>query len=114
MSKASRDNHYVPQWYQRGFLLNDLNQLHYLDLTPDTKQLPNGSVITINSNKIKSTSQCFYKTDLYTTFFSDHINDDIEQKLFGEIDNTGAIAVKGFISEDVSEWHNNFSDFFHI
>jgi hypothetical protein len=113
MSKT-RDNHYVPQWYQRGFLFNNSNQLHYLDLTPDTKQLPSGRVITISFKKPnpRPTSQCFFQTDLYTTFFGDYINDDIEQKLFGEIDNTGAKAVKAFISEDISEWHHNFSDFF--
>lgn len=113
----TRDNHYVPQWYQRGFLLNNSNQLHYLDLTPETKPLPNGRDISIDYKKPnpRPTSKCFYQTDLYTTFFGDYINDEIERKLFGEIDDTGAKAVKAFISEDISEWHNNFSNFFsHI
>lgn len=114
MSKT-RDNHYVPQWYQRKFLLNNSNQLHYLDLTPDTNQLPNGIVITSKDFKKpnpRPTAQCFFERDLYTTFFGEYINDDIERKLFGEIDNTGAKVVKAFINEDVLEWHHNFSDFF--
>jgi len=108
----TRDNHYVPQWYQRGFLLEHSNQLHYLNLDPDTKKLPNGSVITMNDRNIWPTSRCFYQTDLYTTFFGEFINDEIERRLFGEIDDIGARVVRAFIGEDISEWHRHFSDFF--
>ncbi len=113
MSKT-RDNHYVPQWYQHGFLLNNLNQLHYLDLIPVIEKLPNGRVITKDYKKPNPRPKklCFVERDLYTTFLGDYINDDVERKLFGEIDDTGAEAVKAFISEDMSEWHYNFSDFF--
>jgi len=112
----TRNNHYIPQWYQKGFLLDGVNQLHYLDLTPDIKQLPNDKIIKKDYQKPnpRPTSQCFFQRDLYTTFFGNYINDEIERKLFGEIDNIGAKAVKAFISEDISEWHHNFSDFFHI
>ena len=109
---ATRDNHYVPQWYQRGFLSKTSNQLHYLDISPENKSLPNGRVITMNDCNLRPTSQCFYQTDLYTTFFGEYINDEVERRLFGEIDNTGAKAVRAFINEDTSEWHNHFSDFF--
>jgi len=108
----SRDNHYVPQWYQRGFLLNQLNKLHYLDLTPETRPLPDGRVIMMNNMSIRPTSQCFYQTDLYTTFFGGYINDEIERILFGQIDNTGAKAVRAFIDDDMAGWHHNFSNFF--
>ncbi len=116
----TRDNHYVPQWYQRGFLFKPTDQLCYLDLTPDKimrpdgtpVMLPDGTLKTHNSLNHSYTSQCFYQTDLYTTFFGPFINDEIEKKLFGEIDNTGSKAVWAFISEDVSEWHNHFSNFF--
>ena len=99
---------------KEDLLLNNSNQLHYLDFTPDTKQLPNGKIISIDYKKPnpRPTSQCFFLKDLYTTFFGDYINDEIERKLFGEIDDTGAKAVKAFISEDISEWHHNFSNFF--
>jgi hypothetical protein len=107
-----RDNHYVPQWYQRGFLINPTDRLYYLDLNPDQKTLPDGRVITMNSLTRRAVSQCFYKTDLYTTFFGPNINDEIEKKLFGEIDNTGSKAVWAFIGEDWSKWHTHFSNFF--
>lgn len=111
MSKA-RDNHYVPQWYQRGFLSSKSDKFHYLDLTPDSKRLSDGRVITMNSRSIRHTSQCFYETDLYTTFFGKYINDEIEKILFGNIDNTGAKAVRAFLEEDMIGWHHHFSDFF--
>lgn len=109
---TTRDNHYVPEWYQKGFLSSFSNQLHYLDLTPDNKTLSDGRVITMNDHYFWPTSQCFYQTDLYTTFFGKYINDEVERKLFGNIDNTGAKAVRAFINEDISEWHDHFSDFF--
>lgn len=111
MPKA-RDNHYVPQWYQRGFLLGHPNLLHYLDLSPDTKRLPDGRVITMSQRRIRPTSQCFFQSDLYTTFFGDYINDEIERRLFGQIDDTGARAVRAFIGDDVAGWHHHFTDFF--
>jgi len=111
MSKT-RDNHYVPRWYQKGFLSSKSNQLHYLDLAPDTKLLPDGQIIIMNSRSMRPISKCFYHTDLYTTFFGGYINDDIEKFLFGKIDDVGAKAVRAFIGEDWAEWHRYFSDFF--
>lgn len=108
----TRDNHYVPEWYQRGFLSEHSNELHYLDLTPDTKKLDDGRVRTMNYKWRRPTSKCFYQTDLYTTFFGDYINDDIERILFGEIDGTGAKAVRAYIDMDMRGWHEHFSDFF--
>jgi len=111
MSKT-RDNHYVPQWHQRGFLDEGKNTLCYLDLTPDKKELPNGRIITFNDLNDWPTSRCFYQTDLYTTFFGEHINDDIETFLFGKIDDSGARAIRAFIDDDVRGWHQNFFNFF--
>lgn len=108
----TRDNHYVPQWYQKGFLLEPNNQLYYLNLQPDTKQLPNGKLITMNECRQKPTTKCFYTTDLYTTFFGEHINDDIERILFGEIDDIGAKAIRAFTRNDPGEWVYHFSNFF--
>jgi hypothetical protein len=108
----TRDNHYVPEWYQKGFLSGKSNQLHYLDITPDTKRLPDGLIITMNCRSIRPTSKCFYQTDLYTTFFGGYINDEIERILFGQIDSTGAKAVRAFIGADMVEWHNHFPNFF--
>lgn len=109
---TTRDNHYVPQWYQRGFLASGLNKLNYLDINPETKVLDDGKVITMNSTSIKTTSQCFYQTDLYTTFFGGDINDEIERILFGQIDDYGARAVRAYICNDPRGWHDNFKKFF--
>jgi hypothetical protein len=111
--QKARDNHYVPQWYQRGFLLNGLNLLHYLDLNPDPKKLSDGRLIKMNDRSVRTPSQCFVQKDLYTTFFGQHINDQIEKRLFGIIDDTGARAVRAFINSDVAEWLRHFSNFFY-
>ena len=111
MSKT-RDNHYVPEWYQKGFLQNDTDKLCYLDLTPDKKELPNGRIVVFNDRHDWHTSKCFYQTDLYTTFFGNYINDDVETFLFGKIDDSGARAIRAFIDTDMSGWHKNFVNFF--
>jgi hypothetical protein len=40
------------------------------------------------------------------------VNDEIERKLFGDIDTRGAHAVRAFVGEDVGEWHSHFKAFF--
>jgi hypothetical protein len=47
----TRDNHYVPQWYQKGFLLAEKQQLRYLNMQPDTITLPNGQVKALHDKK---------------------------------------------------------------
>ena len=114
MKKAaeSRNNHYVPQWYQRGFLSETSNKLYYLDLDPETITLPSGKDKTLNYKWHRPTSQCFYQHDLYTTFFGGYINDEIERFFFGKIDDSGAKAVRAYIGNDPREWHKNFNNFF--
>ncbi len=116
----TRDNHYVPQWYQKGFLSNPNNNLYYLDLTPDKILYPDGTPVLLADGTTKThkslnywpTSKCFYQTDLYTTFFGQYINDDIERFLFGRIDDDGAKAVRAFIDTDTRGWHEHFTNFF--
>lgn len=116
----SRDNHYVPQWYQKGFITKSDDKLYYLDLTPDKILYPDGTPVILSDGKPKTyknvnywpTSRCFSQTDLYTTFFGKHINDDIENILFGKIDCEGAKAVRAFIESDMRGWNENFSNFF--
>lgn len=71
----TRDNHYVPQWYQRGFFSEQSNKLRYLDRTPDTKPLADGRVMTMNYKWNRPTSQCFYQTDLYPKATGNHKDD---------------------------------------
>lgn len=107
----TRNNHYVPQWYQRGFSTNS-NQLHYLDLAPEEKLLPDGRVIKLKERKLLPFSQCFFEYDLYTTFFGPIISDIIERELFGKIDDVGSRAVRAFIDGSESDRHFRFQDLF--
>ncbi len=110
---VTRDNHYVPQWYQEGFFEPDRKSLAYVDMTPDQKVLPDGRVITQNGAwNDTPTSRAFFQTDLYSTFFGTSVNDEIERRLFGYIDTRGSQAVRAFIGTDMREWHDHFQDFF--
>lgn len=111
MSKT-RDNHYVAQWYQQGFFDEGQKHYRYLDMRPNMIVLPDGRTFPEKSLFKSVTSQCFYQTDLYTTFFGDAINDEIERKLFGPIDDWGSKAVKAFIGDDVRLWMKHFQQFF--
>jgi len=106
----TRNNHYVPQWYQKGFTNDRDNELCHLSQKKII--LPNGEVKKINAKKWYTPAQCFYKKDLYTTYLGSESNDDIEKKLFGDIDGTGATAVKAYLTDDESEWHDNFENLF--
>lgn len=106
----TRNNHYVPQWYQKGFTNDRGSELCHLSYKKIT--LPNGEVKKFDSKKWYTPAQCFYETDLYTIYLGSESNDDIEKKLFGDIDGTGAIAVKAYLTDDQSEWHNNFENLF--
>ncbi len=107
----TRNNHYVPQWYQKGFFANGKEQLYYLSLQPKIISLPNGYK-EVYTKKLYAPSQCFYQKDLYTTFFGKHINDDIERILFGQIDYIGFKAIRAFIGGDFVKQHYNFENFF--
>tara|TARA_R110002074_G_C12535130_1_gene665222 strand:- start:42 stop:2333 length:2292 start_codon:yes stop_codon:yes gene_type:complete len=110
--EITRDNHYVPIWYQKGFITGSRKKLHYLNLAPDEIQLPDGRTKHHRNLFESHPSQCFYQTDLYSTFFGSNINDEIEKKLFGDIDRLGAPAISAFSNDDVSTWHRHFQDLF--
>ncbi len=109
MSKT-RDNHYVPQWYQKGFAEYPAEMLWYL--TRRDIPLEDGSIKVVYSKKQHTTAQKFYEIDLYSTFFGEVVNDDVEKKLFGPIDDAGSNAVRAFLTDDSSRWHESFRDFF--
>ena len=46
---VTRNNHYVPQWYQEGFFEPGRSSLAYVDLIPDRRILPDGRMIVQNS-----------------------------------------------------------------
>lgn len=110
----TRDNHYVPIWYQRGFLEPGASLLAYRDLRPYQHSLSDGSTRPGRSRFKSSPKQCFVQRDLYTTFFGTLVNDEIEKRLFGAIDTDGSPAIKAFIGEDVSAWHHHFQTLFRF
>lgn len=111
-NQVTRNNHYVPVWYQRGFLGPDQSQLHHLDTAPDQKALPDGRRVPMKALHKWGPKRCFFEFDLYTTHFGAVVNDEIEKYLFGSIDVTGAKAVRAFIGGNSSAIHESFSDFF--
>lgn len=40
----TRDNHYVPRWYQEGFRVPGQTKLAYLDMAPTQHSLPDGQI----------------------------------------------------------------------
>ncbi|AJD41688.1 hypothetical protein RGR602_CH02362 [Rhizobium gallicum bv. gallicum R602sp] len=108
----TRNNHYVPQWYQERFFESGKNTLAYLDMTPPQEVLANGRKVEKNSRFQAPTSRAFRQLDLYSTFFGTSVNDEIERQLFGDIDTRGSVAVRAFTDTDVSEQHRHFETFF--
>lgn len=108
----TRNNHYVPQWYQEGFFELGNTTLSYLDMAPPQRELPDGRIITERSRFTWTTTKCFRERDLYSTFFGTSVDDEIERKLFGMIDSFGAKAVKAFIGTDVAQWIERFEEFY--
>ena len=101
MSKY-KNNHYVPQWYQEGFIPQDepVRNLRYLDLNPDTFTTPDGRVITDKSIKSWGPSKCFAQDDLYTRWFGEERNTQVEQNFFGQIDTNARKSIKYFSEYD--------------
>lgn len=110
--QQTRNNHYVPQWYQRGFLALGQSRLFHLNLDPDRKTLPDGRQVLRMALHQWGTKKCFAEYDLYTTRFGSIVNDDIEKRLFGILDDQGSKALRAFALGDPSEVHESFQDFF--
>ncbi len=106
----TRNNHYVPQWHQNKFVDERDDELRHLKRREI--KLKDSSAKTVYGKNWFTSAQCFYAKDLYSTFFGTIVNDDIEKKLFGPVDDNGADAVKAFLTDDQVQWHHNFQDFF--
>lgn len=90
-----RNNHYVPEWYQRYFLPAGSGELYVLDKRAErTKTLPDGRVVPIRPWELlrRGPGKFLRHTDLYTTQVLGTANTEIEQMLFGTIDDKSARA----------------------
>ncbi len=110
--EVTRQNHYVPVWYQKGFILKPRTSLQYLDLDPPKINLSDGRVKTVRDLNPRSPKSCFWELDLYTTRFGSVINDEIERYLFGRIDDDGARAVRALADDDPRNIHRYFKPLF--
>lgn len=104
----SRENHYVPEWYQKGFSPAGVFNF-FLDLEP--RYRPDGSPIPFVPRR-KSSKGCFWEIDLYTTRFGEYVNDQIETVLFKGIDDIGAKAIRAFADADPVQMHRNYQALF--
>ena len=64
---ATKDNHYIPQWHQKGFMNDRDDQLCHLIRREFL--LPNGDTKVNISRKWFTSAQKFYGEHLYSTFW---------------------------------------------
>lgn len=94
--QQSHIHHYVPEWYQRRFLLPGSSELHYLSLRPEVIQISPTQTRTLPAHRRRPPSKCFFENDLYMLRFGTATTDWMEKKFFGEIDRKGSKAVDVF------------------
>lgn len=111
-NQITRNNHYVAQWYQRGFLQPGQTMLHVLDLLPEPNPLSDRGARDAAALSRGSPKRLFCEVDLYTTRFGETLNDDVEKYLFGAVDKSGAEAIRALIDNDPARIHNYFRALF--
>ena len=82
-----RNNHYVPVWYQKRFIIpgSKEKKLYYLDLKPG--KIKSGHKIFVRNSLMHwGPKSCFCEIDLYTTKGKGWISTEIEEKFFGPVD----------------------------
>lgn len=91
-------NHYVPQWYQRRFLMPSRggDRLFYLDLHPEPILVRNRPSLTRRALRRLGPINCFKQDHLYTTILDGQLSDALERQFFGVIDGNGCSAVEFF------------------
>jgi Protein of unknown function (DUF4238) len=96
MSAEYRNNHYVPQWYQRRFIPPETanRELFLLDLKPERFKASNGVRVTRKALRRTGTRRCFAINDLYTTRLGGVESRELEKTFFGEVDRRGQRAVE--------------------
>ncbi|KQS77244.1 hypothetical protein ASG25_04690 [Rhizobium sp. Leaf384] len=111
---VTRKNHYIPQWHQERFFTAGRKTHCLLDLKPPSYMDRDGTVSSGRCLFNSPTSRAFVEQDLYSTFFGVEVDDEIERKLFGDIDRRGADAIRAFCGDDQRAWHEHFEDLFEF
>lgn len=98
MSPGYRNNHYVPEWYQKRFIppLQPNRELYYLDLKPRIVTDSKGVAHTVNPLHRWGPRRCFSEQDLYTRRLGLGESTEIERVFFGSIDRKGQEGVEYF------------------
>jgi hypothetical protein len=98
-------NHYVPRWYQHGFIPEAASprRYHYLDLKPERVEHAGGGFHYRTARRHIGPDICFEQEHLYTLFFKEYATDVIEKRFFGTIDARGADAVSFFADYKVND-----------
>jgi hypothetical protein len=93
--KNFKHNHYVPEWYQKRFMLAGQGQYWYLDLKPE-QVVRGGHRFTRRDLLHWGPASCFAEKELYTVRWGSQENVDIEKFFFGRVDSEGKSAVEFF------------------
>lgn len=113
--QQSYRHHYVPQWYQKGFLMNGHTAFKVLDMHPEIFRDKRGAIVGKGRQILsKGPDALFFERNLYTTRVLGEPNDDIERLLFGKIDETGKDAIKAFIENDFDKMHFTYTQVFEF
>lgn len=91
-----RHNHYVPESYQRRFMMHGQSKYYRLDLKPERRTAPNGHRYTRHEVHHWSPEKIFAEDDLYTTRWGSVSSTEIERFFFGKLDNDGPNAIDYF------------------
>lgn len=92
-----RNNHYVPQWYQKRFLPPTAGdrKFFYLDLKPE--KVRSGRRSYTRSAMLRwGPARCFQERDLYTTRVGEWGSTAIERYFFGKVDREAPPALDYF------------------
>lgn len=98
MSSEYKNNHYVPQWYQKLFIPNDceVKSLFYLSLKPSYLIDKRGVSHRLPDMHHWGPKKCFCEDDLYVMMFGTERKTKLESQFFGMIDSWGRKAVEYF------------------
>ena len=95
MAGDYRQNHYVPQWYQRRFA-DARGELFQRDLKPRTYRDARGRTHAGKEVHRVGPKKCFVERDLYTRFLGSETSTEIERLFLGKVDADGKRAVEAF------------------
>lgn len=108
-TQSSHRHHYIPVWYQKGFLAPGKTSFKILDMHPDQFKDASGRVRGIGPSILsKGADAHFWESDLYSIPRFGKMDDVIERMLFGAIDTQGKRAIKAWLNEDHKTIHETY------